>query len=202
MLRQRLFAWGLAQGGAAHERLIAPRKRDLLGSLEGTVLEIGPGTGANLEYYSASARLLGIEPNPHMHQYLRRAMECRGRPMELRDGTAERMDVSEGTVDAVVSTLVLCSVRDQRAALAEVLRVLKPGGRLVFVEHVAAPRGTWRRRVQRLVRPVWSALGEGCEPDRETWQAIERAGFSEVVCDHFRLPVPVVWPHIAGWAVK
>ncbi len=202
MLRKRLFAWGLSKGGAAHERLIAQRKRGLLGSLDGTVLEIGPGTGANLEYYPLTARLIGVEPNPHMHPYLRREAERLGRDIDIVDGTAERLHVADASVDAVVSTLVLCSVRDQQAALAETLRVLRPGGRLVFVEHVAAPKGTWRRRVQRAIRPVWSLMGDGCQPDRETWRAIELAGFSEVMCDHFRLPVPVVWPHIAGWAVK
>jgi len=199
---QRVFAWGLSKGADAHERLIAPRKRSLLQELQGTVLEIGPGTGANLGYYQPTVRLFGVEPNPHMHPYLWREAERVGRRMELRHGTAERLDVADDSVDAVVSTLVLCSVKDQEATLGEVLRVLKPGGRFVFVEHVAAPRGTWRRRVQRAVRPVWSLLGDGCQPDRETWRVIQLAGFAQVVCDHFRLRVPVVWPHIAGWAVK
>ncbi len=202
MFYQRLFAWGLSKGGAAHERLVAQRKRGLLEPLDGTVLEIGPGTGANLAYYRGTVRLLGIEPNPHMHPYLRRQAERLGREIEIREGGAERLDLADASVDAVVSTLVLCSVRDQEAALAEVVRVLRPGGRFVFVEHVAAPRGTWRRRVQRAVRPVWGLLGDGCRPDRETWRTIEVAGFAQVVCDHFRLPVPVVSPHIAGWAVK
>ena len=199
---QRLFAWGLSKGGAAHERLVEQRKRGLLGQLAGTVLEIGPGTGANLGYYPRTVRLLGVEPNPHMHKYLRREAERLGRDIEIREGTAERLDVPDAAVDAVVSTLVLCSVRDQQAALVEVLRVLRPGGRFVFVEHVAAPRGTWRRRLQRAMRPVWSLLGDGCQPDRETWRVIELAGFAQVVCDHFPVPVPVVSPHIAGWAVK
>lgn len=199
---RRLFAWALDKGGAAHERFIAERKRGLLGKLNGEVLEIGPGTGANLEYYPSTARLTGIEPNPHMHKYLRREAGRLGREIEIRDGVAERLDVADASVDAVVSTLVLCSVKDQQATLAEVLRVLRPGGRFVFVEHVAAPRGTWRRAVQRAVRPLWGVLGDGCRPDRETWRAIELAGFAHVVCDHFRLPVPVVGPHVAGWAVK
>lgn len=202
MLYRRLFAWGLSKGGAAHERLVAQRKRGLLGQLEGTVLEIGPGTGANLAYYPRTVRLMGLEPNPYMHRYLRREAERLGREIEIREGSAERLDMADASVDAVVSTLVLCSVKDQHAALTEVLRALRPGGRFVFVEHVAAPQGTWRRRLQRAVRPLWGLLGEGCRPDRETWRAIELAGFSQVVCDHFRLPVPVVSPHIAGWAVK
>lgn len=177
-------------------------KRELLGGLEGTVLELGPGTGANLAYYGSRVRLIGVEPNPHMHPYLRREAAQRGRPIEIRHGRAERLDLADASVDAVVATLVLCSVDDPEAALAEVRRVLKPGGRFVFLEHVAAPPGTWRRRLQRAVQPVWTFLGEGCRPDRETWLAIGRAGFREVTAEHFELPVPIVWPHIAGWALK
>ncbi len=202
MLGKRLFAWGLAKGGAAHERLVADRKRALLRQLDGVVLEIGPGTGANLGYYPSGTRLIGIEPNPYMHDYLRREAERLSREIEIRNGAAERLDVADASVDAVVSTLVLCSVRDQAATLAEVLRVLRPGGRFVFLEHVAAPQGTWRRAVQRAVRPLWGVLGDGCRPNRETWRAIEQAGFAHVALDHFRVSVPVVSPHIAGWAIK
>lgn len=137
-----------------------------------------------------------------MHPYLRRQAERLGREIEIRQGAAERLDVKDASVDAVVSTLVLCSVTDQPATLAEVLRVLRPGGRFVFLEHVAAPRGTWRRLFQRALRPLWSMLGDGCQPDRETWRAIEQAGFAQVTCDHFRVPVPIVSPHVAGWATK
>ncbi len=202
MLGKRLFAWGLAQGGAAHERLIADRKRELLGPLDGVVLEIGPGTGANLAYYRQTVRLIGVEPNPHMHGYLLREARRVGREIEMREGTAEQLAVADASVNAVVSTLVLCSVKDQLATLREVLRVLRPGGRFVFLEHVAAPQGSWNRYLQRAVRPVWSLLGDGCQPDRETWQTIEQAGFAQVAYDHFRVPVPVVSPHIAGWASK
>lgn len=166
------------------------------------MLEIGPGTGTNLAYLAPAVRWLGIEPNPYMERYLRREAERLGRTVEVRAGTAERLDLMDASVDAVVSTLVLCSVPDQALALAEVRRVLKPGGRFVFLEHVAAPRGTWLRRVQRAVRPAWRLLGDGCFPDRETWQAIGRAGFAQVTLDRFHLPVPIMAPHIAGWAVR
>jgi SAM-dependent methyltransferase len=201
-LYQRWFAWGLAHGVSAYERLVADRKRRLLGPLRGTVLEIGPGTGANLAYLGPEVRWLGIEPNPHMERYLRREARRLGRGIEVRAGTAERLDLMDASVDAVVSTLVLCSVPDQARALAEVRRVLKPGGQFVFLEHVAAPRGTWLRRVQRAVRPAWRLLGDGCYPDRETWQVIARAGFAEVTLERFDLPLPVMAPHIAGWAVR
>jgi SAM-dependent methyltransferase len=201
-LYQRGFAWGLAHGTSAYERLVAERKRELLGPLRGTVLEIGPGTGTNLAYFAPEVRWLGIEPNPQMERYLLREAERLGRGVEVRDGTVERLDLMDASVDAVVSTLVLCSVPNQARALAEVRRVLRPGGRFVFLEHVAAARGTWLRRVQRVVRPAWRLLGDGCYPDRETWQAIARAGFAEVVLEQFQLPLPIMAPHVAGWAQR
>ena len=122
--------------------------------------------------------------------------------MELRTGSAERLDVEDATADAVVSTLVLCSVADLAAVLKEIRRVLKPGGRFVFIEHVAAPQGTWLRRAQRAFRPLSKTFADGCQPDRETWRAIEAAGFAQVDLEHFRAPAPIISPHIAGVAVK
>jgi len=84
----------------------------------------------------------------------------------------------------------------------KILRVLKPGGKLVFIEHVAAPAGTWLRRLQNWVTPVWKRMGDGCHPNRETWIELERAGFGELNCDNFRAPFPIVRPQIMGAAVK
>ncbi|MCB0307160.1 MAG: class I SAM-dependent methyltransferase, partial [Calditrichaeota bacterium] len=84
----------------------------------------------------------------------------------------------------------------------EIRRVLKPGGRFYFLEHVAARRGTALRKVQRLIRPLWSALGDGCQPDRETWSVLETAGFSRLEYEHFTMKIPITGPHIAGVAVK
>lgn len=145
---------------------------------------------------------MGIEPNFHAHAYLEaRAREC-GLDARVQEGVAERLPLPDESVDAVVSSLVLCTVGDLDATLREIRRVLKPGGRFVFIEHVAAPAGTWLRRVQRLVRWPQGVIADGCRPDRETWRAIEAAGFSHVVTCHDRLPVPVVGPHIMGLAVK
>jgi len=153
---QRLFAWEMAHLTAQYETAMreacAPpdggRKAALFANLEGTVLEIGPGTGANLSYYPQDIHWIGVEPNPFMHDYLREQAQTLGLTLDLRQGTAEDLGLADESVDAVVSTLVLCSVPEQARTLQEIRRVLRPGGRFLFVEHVAAPQGTWLRRVQ------------------------------------------------------
>ena len=201
-LRKKIFAWALHKFNGGYEREIAARKRELLGGLTGTVVEIGPGTGPNLRYYAKSVRWIGIEPNPYMRAYLGCEAARAGIAAELCEGTAEAMACADYSADAVVSTLVLCSVTDSRAVLAEILRVLKPGGRFVFIEHVAAAPGTRLRQWQRRLRPWCHFFADGCNPDRETWRAIESAGFAEVHLEHFDGPVPIVRPHIAGVAIK
>ncbi len=191
-----------AGGNHTYETMIAPRKAALFGGLAGDVLEIGPGGGPNLRYYAPDVRWIGVEPNPYMHDYLRERATQQGLDVDLRLGMAEALPAADNSMDAVVSTLVLCSVDDQAQVLAEIRRVLKPGGKFLFIEHVAAPRHTGLRRVQNAVRPLWQVLGDGCRPNRETWRAIEQAGFSEVQIDHFAVQMPFVKPHIAGYAVK
>lgn len=177
-------------------------KRALLGDLRGDVLEIGPGTGPNLAYYPLGVRWLGLEPNPAMFPYLRREAQRLGMTIRLREGRTEQIDATDGSFDAVVGTLVLCSVSDPHRTLREILRVLKPGGRFVFIEHVAAPPGSGLRRLQRFLRPVWRAVSDGCHTDRETGAMIEGAGFRRVEIGSFRLDVPVVGQHIAGYAER
>ena len=201
-LSQRIFARLQAVGNAKYEQQVDGHKRTLFGQLSGTVLEIGPGTGVNLKYFPAGVQWIGIEPNVFMHDYLRHEAERQGLEVDLRTGTAEHLDAADASVDAVVSTLVLCSVNDVAGALAEIRRVLKPGGRFVFIEHVAASPGTWLRRLQRVVRPLWTVIADGCHPDRETWKHVEQAGFKQLEYDHFRVSTPVVGPHVAGVAVK
>lgn len=177
-------------------------KRKFLPTLHGNVLEIGPGTGPNLQYYSRAVRWFGIEPNIAMTAYLWQEAQRLGFAANLCEGTAEKLPAADNSMDAVVSTLVLCSVRQPGQAIQEILRVLKPGGQFVFIEHVAAPRGTFRRSMQSFVRPVWSFAADGCQPNRETWTLVEGAGFSHVELEHFHLDVPIVGPHIAGVAIK
>lgn len=201
---RRLQAWALTKGDARYDAAVEKHKQALFGTLEGDVLEIGPGAGRSLQYFRRDARWVGIEPNVFAHDYLRREAERLEMNAEVRAGTAERLPVAEASMDAVASSLVLCSVSDVEATLREVMRVLRPGGRFVFIEHVAAPRGTWMRRVQRLMRAPQRVLGDGCHPDRETWNAIGRAGFSSVELAHLNMPIPmpILRPHIVGTARK
>ena len=143
-LRARFFAALLPALSQGHARVSEPWRRKLLGGLAGTVLEIGPGTGINLAYLPDRVYWLGLEPNPHLHPWLETALRQRGVLGEVLLGQAEEIPLPQESVDAVVATLVLCSVEDPRRALAEILRVLRPGGRFVFLEHVAAPQCTLR----------------------------------------------------------
>ena len=139
---KRLAAWALSGTNRRYEAMVAEEKRALLSPLSGTVLEIGPGGGNNLAFLRPAMRWIGIEPNPFFHDRLRARGERLGIDVDVRAATAEALPVADQSVDAVISSLVLCSVRDPEATLREVRRVLRPGGRFVFVEHVVAPHGT------------------------------------------------------------
>lgn len=200
---KRLFAWLMAHGNAEYEKEIAERKRVLFADIQGDVLEIGPGAGPNLSYYPPDVHWIGVEPNPFMYPYLKSEAERLGLKIDIRSGTAERLGVENNSMDAVVSTLVLCSVENLVTTLQEVLRVLKPGGRFYFLEHVAAQE-TRLQRIQHGIRPLWKILADGCHPDRETWVAVENAGFVSVKYQHFwatSLPA-IVSSQIIGVATK
>jgi SAM-dependent methyltransferase len=172
----------------------------LVGALRGTVLELGPGAGGNLPYYSPDVRWLGVEPDKAARDLTRAAAAELGMRAQVLPDRAEDLELAGACVDAVVCSFVLCSVDDQAAALAQVHRVLRPGGRFVFAEHVAAPAGTWVRRGQN----VLAALSRQCRPNRETGPAITRAGFDIVDLHRFDLagPFGVRVPHLAGAAER
>ena len=200
---KRLFAWLMAHGNAEYEKDIAERKRVLFADLHGDVLEIGPGTGPNLSYYPPDVHWIGVEPNPFMHPYLRSEAERLGLKIDIHSVTAEHLEVENNSLDAVVSTLVLCSVENLTTTLQEVLRVLKPGGRFYFLEHVAAQE-TRLRRIQNGIRPLWKVLADGCHPDRETWVALENAGFASFQYQRFQATSfpAIVSSQIIGVATK
>jgi ubiquinone/menaquinone biosynthesis C-methylase UbiE len=184
---------------------MAELKRSLLGNLQGRILEIGPGAGANLSYYPTDIHWIGVEPNPFMHSYIHQEAERHGlkkKNIELHGERAEKLPVEDSSIDTVVSTYVLCSVADIDATLKDIQRVLKPGGTFVFIEHVAAPHSTCTRTVQDGITPIWKTLFDHCHPNRETWMCLEDAGFESVRYQSFRLSVPIVSPHIAGVATQ
>lgn len=185
---------------AAFFRLMGPwiewtlrrRKRRIFAHLPREVVEIGPGVGANLRYLSPGARLIAIEPNPSMHGPLHEAARRRGVELDLRTRRAEATGLPDDSVDCVISSLVLCSVQDPAAVLAEVRRVLHPGGTFRFLEHVAAPEGTVTRWAQRMLRRPWAWTFEGCSCERDLEAVIRDAGFENVWVEPYRVHSPIL----------
>lgn len=147
----------------------------LVAPLRGRVLEIGPGRGANLAYLRRDVEWIGLEPAARKHRAIRSAARQLGRRIQLHQGGAESIPLPDASLDGVLATFVLCSVRDVPACLAEIRRVLRPGAPFVFLEHVAAPDGSRTRRLQN----AWARVPVGrCRPNRRTAAAIEGAGFA------------------------
>jgi ubiquinone/menaquinone biosynthesis C-methylase UbiE len=181
---------------------VADRKRDLFGGLSGTILEIGPGPGNNAALFTPGSVWIAVEPNLAFHARLRNVARAHGLDLRLFAGTAEALPLDAGSVDAAVSTYVLCTVTDVQRSLAEIRRILRPGGRYRFIEHVAAPPQTGMRSVQHILTPLWKRLTCGCNPHRDLEQEIAAARFDTISVDHFKIAVPVTAPHIAGWAER
>jgi SAM-dependent methyltransferase len=167
-------------------------KRRVFAGLPGTVVELGSGVGANLRHLRPGSTLVAIEPNVPMHRRLRAAAERRGVHLDLRDSLAERTGLPGGSVDTVISSLVLCTVTDPGEVLAEVRRILRPGGTYRFVEHVAAPAGTPTRALQRAVRRPWAWTFEGCSCERDLAGLVRAAGFARADLEAYRLHSPFV----------
>jgi len=201
---QRFFAWAMATAAQDYEKKMADRKQHLFANLEGEVLELGPGAGPNLPYMSSQNDWLGLEPNPYMHTYLQQKANELGLKIEVQTATLANASIPGNSKDVVLCTLVLCSVPNLEATIQEILRVLKPGGQFLFIEHVVAPTGSLLRRVQTGLCPLWQVIGDGCRLDRETGKVIEASGFASVAYETFDAPVPIalVKPHIMGVAVK
>ncbi|MDB9313375.1 class I SAM-dependent methyltransferase [Spirulina sp. CS-785/01] len=213
-LQKRFFAWGMSRANDAdsdgvklkdcddHESL-GELKAALLNSVQGRVVEIGPGAGASFAYLPKDIQWIGIEPNPYMHRYLQEEARKQGiESVEVYEGMAEKLPLIDESVDTVVGIHVLCSVGDVQEALGEIRRVLKPGGVFVFLEHIADQRGSWNRRLQDAIAPVWKGLFDNCHPHRETDQVLQAQGFERVDEEYFRLSFPNYSPHVAGVARK
>lgn len=181
---------------------LAPRKRAVFSDLPLRIVELGPGVGANFRYLRPGTTVIAIEPNPAMHPRLRARARRHRIDLDLRQIEGERIDVVDASVDAVISSLVLCTVRDPEGVVSEAKRVLRPGGRYAFVEHVAADPGSWLRRVQHGVRRPWAWCFEGCSCERDIAAVIDGAGFASVDHERYRLRTPLLPfnPQVAGVA--
>ncbi|HWA53120.1 MAG TPA: class I SAM-dependent methyltransferase [Solirubrobacterales bacterium] len=179
-------------------------RRECLASATGRTIDIGAGTGANLSLFpSAVSELVLAEPDPHMLSRLRARLDTAPPGTEVVQAGAEALPFEDASFDTAVFTLVLCTVPNPSAALAEAARVLKPGGRLLFVEHVRAEDPGLARWQDRLERP-WHFLGDGCHCNRDTARAIEAGPFEQLRIEHGEMPKapPIVRPLMHGAAVR
>ena len=202
-VRHPIFARCYARVGHLMDAEIGDHRRRLLAGLTGRVLEVDAGNGLNFPHYPATvAEVLAIEPERYLRRQALAAARQAPVPIRVVAGTAEALPAPDGAVDAVVASLVLCTVADPERALAEVRRVLRPGGRLRFYEHVRAKDPRLARWQDRLERP-WGWLVGGCHPNRDTVTAITAAGLRLVQLDRFDLPAmpPPARPHVLGVAL-
>ena len=182
---------------------LADRRHALLAGAGGATLELGAGTGLNLPHYpDAVTELILTEPGEYMVRRLWETVAASGRQAEVISAPADRLPFADGRFDTVVCTLVLCTVTAPAATLDEVRRVLRPGGRFLFLEHVRSEdRGVarWQDRLD----PVQRFLGDGCHPNRDTLGAIEASPLIVESVEHGRLPkaAPHIRPMIVGTAV-
>jgi ubiquinone/menaquinone biosynthesis C-methylase UbiE len=189
---------------AAEEAGLREMRRDVLAGARGRVLEVGAGTGLNLELYPKEdiESLTLSEPDPLMVKQLREKLGESQRKAEWIQAPAEDLPFADDCFDTVTVTLVLCTVPDPVAALAEAARVLKPGGRLLFVEHVRAEEPGLARWQDRLEKP-WRFLGDGCHCNRDTVATIAASRFEIEELRQDRLPKapPIVRPLVRGSAI-
>ncbi|XP_037370628.1 putative methyltransferase-like protein 7A [Talpa occidentalis] len=212
---KKWFPYFMQKFTVMYNEQMMSKKRELFSNLQDfagpsgklSLLEVGCGTGANFKFYPPGCKVTCIDPNPNFEKFLIDSV-AKNRHLQFEHfivAVGENMhQVADGSVDVVVCTLVLCSVNSQEKILQEVRRVLRPGGAFYFMEHVVAERSTWNYFWQQVLNPAWFLLFDGCNLTRESWKALERAGFSKLKLQHLQAPLPweLVRPHIYGYAVK
>lgn len=161
---------------SAERKVLGAHRAWLAARAQGRVLDLGAGTGANFPYLEPRADVVAAEPDPYMLERARRRARALGRAVTFLPDAAESLSLETGSVDTVLATLVLCTVESPDRSLREIRRVLKPGGALLFLEHVRLAHPLWGR-LQDAVTPLWRAVCAGCHPNRDTVAAIECAGF-------------------------
>jgi ubiquinone/menaquinone biosynthesis C-methylase UbiE len=194
---ERVAEMSERRGGAEH-------RRRLLAGLSGRVIEVGAGSGANFAHYPTTvAEVVAVEPERYLRERAQRAATQAPVTVSVVDGVGDLLPGEDGSFDAGVAALVLCTVPDQQRALAELFRVIRPAGELRFYEHVIADR-KWEARYQRFADATfWPHVAGGCHLARDTTNGIERAGFQIETCERFPFsPAPFIPPdpHILGIA--
>jgi ubiquinone/menaquinone biosynthesis C-methylase UbiE len=179
----------------------AAYRQRLVSAAEGRALEIGVGSGLNFPFYAnTTTRLIGLDPSSKLLSMAREGSRRVTFPVELLEGSAEAIPLENNSVDTVVTTWTLCSVLDPTQALGEVRRVLRPSGRLLFVEHRQSPDANVRRWQDRLT-PLWKRIGGGCHLNRALGQLIENSGFriEHMKTGYMKGPKPMTFMY-EGWA--
>ena len=177
------------------------RRANLLGDLTGTVVELGAGTGFNFEHYPASAEVFASDLNPGMLGRAVGRAASAAATVHLFAADAMRLPLKDSSVDTVVWTLLMCSVPVPDNTFAEVRRVLKPNGRLRFIDHVRDQQGTRRQKIQDAVNPAWRKFTGGCNCNRTNLpERMARAGLDASATDRFKVGHTHIAPHISGEA--
>mgnify|MGYP001075703029 CR=1 FL=1 len=175
---------------AMRQKPLLPFRQRVIGAAGGRVLEIGIGSGLNLPLYGAAVTsVIGLEPSSELLNMARPRAEAAAAPITLLDASAETIPLDSGSIDTVVTTWTLCTIPNAAQALAEMRRVLKSGGTLLFVEHGRAPEpgvALWQDRLD----PLWSRLAGGCHLNRQMDDLIGRNGFRIEALENARLPGP------------
>lgn len=187
---------------ATEESGLRDMRRELLSQATGRTVDLGAGTGVNLDLYpEAVSELVMVEPDPHMIKQLRAKAAGRG-GVEIREASAQELPFADDSFDTAVFTLVLCTVPDPEVALREAARVLKPGGKLLFIEHVRAAEAGLAGWQDRLEKP-WRFLADGCHCNRDTVAMIESSPLKLERVESGELPKtpPIVRPLVSGSAV-
>lgn len=199
---KKWFASRLASDPSARDPSILRNKNKLFKSIRGNVLELGPGTGNNFQFFPKGIIWHGLEPNRFVKPYLYKAAgKCDIRTPHLILGKAERIPFPDTTFDSVVSSHVLCSVENPKKVVTEILRVLKKNGSFYFLEHVRSAY-LLRQMLQNAVTPLWSIIGDGCHPNRDIGNIIKQHPFRSVDITYFQIGIPVISDHISGRATK
>jgi len=203
-LQHPLFARAFARVvGGMDRRGAAEHRRRILAGLHGSVIEIGAGAGSSFPLYpSTVTHVLALEPDDYLREVAQEAAPSASVPVTVVDAAAEHIPAETASADAVVASLVLCSVRDQAAVLAEIRRVLKPGGTLAYYEHVRSGHPLVAK-AEDVLTPVWGRFMGGCHLNRDTLAAITSAGFMVQDNQRFGFAVQRLNPslaHILGTA--